>query len=278
MEVFESSALTASPNLPNLTRPNVYQEALSKLAVGSTGKKGMAGLVIPDYAARMSILDFEEFPAGEQERNALLRFRLRKTVPFPIEEAQVSYSVQVSQERRIEVLAVAIAKPILDEYEGLLVAAGYRVGLVTPSCIATLPLCVGTDQSGANAGGQRVGDAGLAVLAKAAGSKISVLLLDQTRVRLIRCVDLAPTGADEEALPEDYDVLALLEQTIAYAEDHVGKPAKSLLLCGFGAESDLLGLQAETQFGVRYAPVRSRFRAAQQENAGLLGLLEQYAA
>lgn len=221
-------------------------------------------MVIPDYAARMAILDFEEFPQGEEERAALIRFRLRKTVPFHIDEAQLSYGVQVNEPRRVEVLAVAIARPILDEYEGIFLDAGYRVGLVTTSCLATLRLCAS-------------GDKALTLLAKAAGSHLSVLLLEQNRVRLVRCLDLS--GTDGEAPDrEENTVLPLLQQTLAYAEDQVGQPVGRVLLCGFGAAAETLGTLVQREFAIPYAPVRSKFGAPSQENAGLLGLLEQYAA
>ena len=39
-------------------------------------------LVIPDYAVRMAILDFEEFPAREEERISLSRFRSARPFLF----------------------------------------------------------------------------------------------------------------------------------------------------------------------------------------------------
>ena len=176
-EILSERGLLPSPAAPNLLKTQLYRDALAKFTPLSALKRRAAALVIPDYAARMAILDFEEFPAGEEERTALLRFRLRKTVPFHIDEAQLSYGIQVTEPKRVEVLAVAIARPILDEYESIFTDAGYRLGLVTPSCLATLRLC-GSDNKA------------LTLLAKAAGSNLSVLLLQQDRVRLVRCLDL----------------------------------------------------------------------------------------
>jgi type IV pilus assembly protein PilM len=217
----------------------------------------------------MAILDFEELPSSEEERTALVRFRLRKSVPFPIEEAQVAHSIQSHVPGRIEVLVVAIAKPILDEYELLFAEAGYRVGLVTPSSIAALPLCASAES-------------GLTLVAKAAGSTLSVLLLEQARVRLIRVLDLAGSESEIAAAPgvhqEDFSVLALIQQTLAYAEDQLGQQVKRLLLCGFADETDPIGSQAQSEFGLPYAALRSRFGALGQQNAGVLGILEQFAA
>ena len=263
-DLLTERGLTASPAGPNVSRPQLYRDALAR-SVPKSKRSAAAALVIPDYAVRMAILDFEQFPAGEEERTALLRFRLRKTVPFPIDEAKLSYVVQVQQPQHIEVLAVAIARPILEEYESIFTSAGYRVGLVTPSCLATLRLCSDAES-------------GLTLLAKMAGSTLSVLLLDKGVVRLVRCLNFARSEDSDQASDEERAVGPTLQQTVAYAEDQLSQPVTRLLLCGFGSETENLGRFASREFGIPYAPVRSKFGTASQENAGLLGLLEQYAA
>jgi type IV pilus assembly protein PilM len=248
--------LVASPSTPNMLKPELYRDALPRVAEAPRGKPGTAALAIPDYAARMAILDFEQFPASDTEAMALLRFRLRKSVPFHIEEAQLTYAVQLAEPKRTEVLAVAIARPILDEYEAMLVEAGYRVGLVMPSSIAALPLCNSTQK-------------GITLLAKSTGSTLAVLLVEQGRVRLVRSLDLT---SEEDA------VLPMLQQTLAFAEDQIGEPVRRILLAGFGAETDALGSRIERDFGIHCEPLRSRLGTASRENAGVLGMLERYAA
>jgi len=262
--VLNERGAMASPAAPNLLKPQLYLEALREVSPVQAGKHPTAGLVIPDYAVRMAVIDLEEFPTGEEERLSLLRFRLRKTVPFHIDEAQLSYSIQINEPNKIEVLTVSIARPILDEYEALVKDAGYRVGLVVPSSVATLPLCVNEER-------------GLSVVAKTAGSTLSVMLLDGGRVRLVRCLDLA-LSVEEASVSEERAVMPLLQQTLAYAEDQIGQPISRLLLCGFGTDTDSLGRQAQRVLNINYAPLRSKFGAPTQANAGLLGLLEQYAA
>ena len=263
-ENFIEHAASASPAAPNVLKPQLYRDALQRITSGSSLKRNAAAIVIPDYAVRMALLDFEEFPSGEEERVALLRFRLRKTVPFHIDEAQLAYSIQAEEPRHIEVLAVAIARPILNEYEALFSDAGYRVGLVTPSSIGALGLCASNEK-------------GLVLLAKVAGSTVSALLLQQGRIRLVRCLDLA-AGEGEPVKSREETVLPLLQQTLAYAEDQIGERVSRLILCGFGSATESVGKLAQQEFGLPYAVVSSRFGAASQENAGLLGLLEQYAA
>jgi len=253
-EKLAERGLVASPSAPNVLKPQLYRDALPRVAEITRGKPGTAALAIPDYAARMAILDFEQFPTSETEAMALLRFRLRKSVPF--EEAQLAYAVQLAEPKRTEVLAVAIARPILEEYEAMLVEAGYRVGLVMPSSIAALPLCDSTQE-------------GITLLAKSTGSTLAVLLIEQGRVRLVRSLDLT---SEEDA------VLPTLQQTLAFAEDQIGEPVRRILLAGFGGETESLGYRLERDFGIHCEPLRSRLGTASRENAGVLGMLERYAA
>lgn len=260
---FPEPALAASPSTPNMLKTDQYRNALAGLAP-APGHHKTAALVIPDYAVRMSLLDFHEFPDAESERLALLRFRLRKSVPFHIEEAQVSYSVQSQTANHIEILTVAIARPILEEYEGLLLTSGFRVGLVTPSSLAALPLF-------ANAG------SGLTLVLKSAGRTISVLLTEGTRVRLVRALDLS-LGEEEPSESRSEALLGMVQQTAAFAEDQLGGAVKRILVCGVDPADEFVSLLARSEVSIPVTAVRSRFGVASQETAGLLGLMEQYAA
>ena len=83
-------SLSVSPAGPNITRLDLLQTAFPKNGNGralSSSRRAKAGLVIPDYAVRVSVLDFDELPADEDRRLALVRCRLKKSVPFSMEEA-----------------------------------------------------------------------------------------------------------------------------------------------------------------------------------------------
>lgn len=258
---FAAKALAVSPAAANFTRYDLFQAALPK--VGNGGSRARAGLIIPDYAARLAVLDFEEFPSDEVQRLSLVKFRLRKSVPFPIDDARVSCFLQANDvsEKRIEVLAAAISRAVLDEYEGLLRGAGFQVGLVMPSSFAVLPLF--SDSPGV-----------LTLFAKLSGSILSVMLLVDRRVRVVRCIDLT----SEEAEPSEGSSLisTILQQTVAYAEDELHQPVQRMLLCGFGRDTDELGSSFQKEFGFAWAPLASRGGPASRESAGLMGLLEQY--
>jgi type IV pilus assembly protein PilM len=68
----------------------------------------------------------------------VLRFRLRKMLPFDVEHAGVSYQVLTQDKTECKVLAAVLPGPILAEYEAAVRAAGYEPGAVLPSSLASL--------------------------------------------------------------------------------------------------------------------------------------------
>jgi type IV pilus assembly protein PilM len=95
-------------------------------------------LVIPDSAVRVLLLDFEALPARLAEALPLVRFRLKKLLPFDADEAMVTYQVMSSSKTVVRVLAVAIPRDVLSEYETVAREAGFEPGSVLPSTLACL--------------------------------------------------------------------------------------------------------------------------------------------
>ena len=95
-------------------------------------------LVVPDSAVRVLLLDFDSLPAKAAEALHLVRFRLKKLLPFDAEDAAVSYQVMSSAKGVVQVLAVAMPRDVQDEYEGVVRDAGYEPGAVLPSTLAAL--------------------------------------------------------------------------------------------------------------------------------------------
>ena len=58
--------------------------------------------------------------------------------PFDADNAAVSYQVMASERGVVRVLATAMPREVLDEYEAAVTAAGYIPGAVLPSTLATL--------------------------------------------------------------------------------------------------------------------------------------------
>jgi type IV pilus assembly protein PilM len=95
-------------------------------------------LILPDTSVRVFVLDFDSLPSKAAEAVPVLRFRLRKMVPFDVEHAALSYQILVQDKSMVKVLATVMPGPILAEYEAVVHAAGYEPGAVLPSSLAAL--------------------------------------------------------------------------------------------------------------------------------------------
>lgn len=247
---FEPGTLVPSPVEDNVLRADAILSTIQKTAAAAPAKKRKAAAVIlPDYAARVSVLDFDSFPAAPAEQLPLVRFRVKKTIPFDIDSAAVSYFVQPQPagQKKIEVLAVTVALEVIARYEALFRTAGYHPGVITTSSVAALNLHK---------------DGGIAVFAKLSLRTLTVAVLAGSVVKLFRCVSL------DEASPDE--ILSVLHPTFAYVEDELKKPVGKLVSCGIAPE---IASHLKCEVDV----LRSRFGAAGPYNAGLLGYLEQVA-
>lgn len=95
-------------------------------------------LVVPDSAVRVLLLDFDALPAKEAEALPVVRFRLKKLLPFDADEAAVSYQVMTTTRDGLQVLAIAMPGELQAEYESVVREAGFEPGAVLPSTLAAL--------------------------------------------------------------------------------------------------------------------------------------------
>ena len=132
---------------PGLKAGNVVERARLASAVRSTldavAETGAARtrdvtVIVPDAAVRVLLLDFDALPSKMADALPVVRFRLKKLLPFEVEDAVVTFQVMSSAKDAVTVLAVAIPRDVLAEYEGVLTAAGYVPGAVLPSTLAAL--------------------------------------------------------------------------------------------------------------------------------------------
>jgi len=122
---------------PNLRDVSAVREAIES-ALGSVGGKSRDVIaILPDTVVRVFLLDFETLPTKPEEAEAVVRFRLKKSLPFDADNARISYHVQ-SAEKGMRVAAAVVLNTVLEEYESVFRAAGYNPGVVIPSMLAAL--------------------------------------------------------------------------------------------------------------------------------------------
>jgi|GEM_PF-7027976 len=116
---------------PNISDPEGLHRAL-KQAIQHTGLfHKEVNLLIPDVSARVFLVSLESLPGKRNELVELLRFKVKKSLPFSIDEAVLSFQVQTLAPSRFEVILTVINQAILREYENAMEAVGLEPGFVT---------------------------------------------------------------------------------------------------------------------------------------------------
>ena len=242
--------VAASPLKENVLDEQAFAGAVKSLVNGHSARRGRdAALILPDFSTRTTVLDFDSFPDSPEEQIALIRFRLKRSVPFDVETAAVSYCAQPGS-KRVDVVVVMTPHDIVSRFEAPFRAAGLNPGLVTTSSLAALELAP---------------EGGLTMIAKLSGRSITLLVRDKAALKLVRCLELPSTELD--------DITAVLVPTFVYMEDNLGGRAEKLLLCGFGAGTEEARRRFAEELAVEVDQLRSPLGVPGEHNAGLLGYL-----
>lgn len=142
-------AVTPGLKVGNIADRTAVTAAVRKVldSIAGSGRERLRDVtvVVPDSAARVLFVDFDQLPAKASEALPVVRFRLKKLLPFDADDAMVSYQVMSSEKNSIKLLAVAMPKAVLEEYESVVLAAGYLPGAVLPSTLAALASLEETD-------------------------------------------------------------------------------------------------------------------------------------
>jgi Tfp pilus assembly PilM family ATPase len=131
---YATEPLPAGALVPSLTAANVHDrpavlDVLGR-ALERVGRPRRVGLVIPDVTAKVSLVKFERVPPRPQDLDQLVRWQVRKTAPFPIDEAQVSYVPGLETPEGKEFVVSLAKREVVEEYEGLCTQAGVHAGIV----------------------------------------------------------------------------------------------------------------------------------------------------
>jgi Tfp pilus assembly PilM family ATPase len=222
-----AEALPEGALVPALSAANTHDRAAVVATLGrvleKVGRPRRIGLIVPDVVAKVSLVKFERVPTRAQDLDQLVRWQVRKTAPFPIEEAQVSFVPGLRADDGQEFVVSIARRSVIEEYEGLCADAGANAGLVDISTFNVIN----------------------AVLAGAAPPTSDWLLVnvaaDYTTIALLRGADLIffrNRGSDADGTLAD-----LVHQTAMYYEDRLqgGGFTRAILAGGAtGGDLDLL--------------------------------------
>lgn len=230
---------TTGVNIPNVdVVVQALGRALERAGVRSTRR---AALIVPDSVARVSLVNFEQMPAKAADVEQLVRWQLKKAVPYAIEEAQVSWFPAHTTGTATVMAGVAAHRDVIAEYEAVAGALGVHAGLVDVASFNVMNAVIA-------AGNAPAGDWLLVTMAP-----------EGTALAIGRGADLMfyrqrPIVADES-------LSALVHQTSMYHEDRLGGGRFSRVwLCGggVGLSADQARHDIQERLGVPVEPVDTR--------------------
>lgn len=214
--------------VPSLTAPNIHDRAALATSVNRVlermGRPRRVGLVVPDVVAKVSLVRFEKLPPRPQDLDQLVRWQVRKSAPFPIEEAQVTYVPGTHAADGHELIVSLARRNIVEEYEQLCADAGAHAGLVD---LATFNV-VNAVLAGSAAPGADW------LLVNVAVDSASIALLRGPHLIFFR-----NRTADTDGTLAD-----LVHQTAMYYEDRLqGAGFSQVLLAGGAGARDITGVE-----------------------------------
>ena len=249
VEALPEGAVIASLGSPNVVDRAAVAASLRNVVDRLGSRPARVALIIPDVAARVSVVRFEQVPQRREDLDQLVRWQVRKAAPFPIDDASVSYSPGArSTDGSAEFIVVLARNDVIKGYEDACADVGLHAGLVDIASFAVVNLALAT--------------------ARSTGDWLVVHTRPEyTSIAIVRSGDLIyfrnRPEDDEESLTD------AVHQTAMYYQDRLaGQGFARVLLGGINADGELgqslqerLGTLVEAIDPTAAAPLSDRIAA-----------------
>ncbi len=248
LDGFAIEPLPPGAIVPTAVESNLIDASEVRTAVGRVfsrlrAKDEDVALLLPDSVIRVFVLHFDVFPRKSEEAIPILRWRLKKSVPFEAEETVISYMRQSPRDDGVDIVTGLARLRIIREYESLVESVGMAPGVVMSSTLAAVPL---------------LPDERPALLARVAGTTLTTAIVREGVLCGYRCTTLpsdARTVTPQALLDEIYPLAA-------YYQDFWSEGIAQVRLAGL---SDRVGEFREPFEQELKCPVESLLVAAGEE-------------
>ena len=179
-------------------------------------------LLLPDQVVRVFLLHFETFPRRAEDAIPLLRWRLKKSVPFEMDETIVSYMPQPlapGNSGGASVLAAVARQKVVRQYEEIVEGMGLRAGVALSSTLASLAL---------------LADSRPTLVVRLAGRTLTTVIVRGEALCVYRCTDVPQELAALNAAA----VLEEIYPAVAFFQDSWRENIAEIRLAGFTARFD----------------------------------------
>jgi type IV pilus assembly protein PilM len=239
VEPLSPGVVTPSLTSGNISDPDAVARAVSSACQSLGLKPRRIALVIPDVAAKVSLVKFEQTPSKREDLNQLIRWQVKKSTPFPVDDACLTYTAGARSANGSEFVVVIARREIVREYESVCERVGIEAGLIDISTFGVINLFLSSNLG-------------------AAGDWLVVHMRPEyTSIAILRRDDLLffrnRAEGDAEALED------VVHQTAMYYQDRLeGRGFSRILLGGIGrlqGEVDLARRNLEARMGTVVEPI-----------------------
>jgi type IV pilus assembly protein PilM len=206
LDGYAVESLPVGALVPSAVEANIVSAAAVKGAVASVCERLRSrdedvAMILPDTVIRVFVQHFEEFPRSAEEAVPMLRWKLKKSVPFESDETLISYMRQAPREGGVDVVTALARLRIIREYESLVEGIGLHPGVVLSSSLAAISL---------------LEDEKPTLLARVSGSALTTAIVRSGVLCGYRCTELPAHGANltpQMLLEEIFPVAAYYQDT-----------------------------------------------------------------
>ena len=238
----------------NLADPPLVAEAVDDVLGQLPRRPRRVALLLPDGAAKVSMVRFATVPARAADLEGMLRWQVRKTVPFSVDEAQLDWSRgRLTAGGEQEFVVVLARRTVVQEYERVCTAAGIHAGLVDLLGFSLLDTALA----------RGAGDEGVDWLLVHIGSGSSTLVVVRGRHPLL----FRTVTSEGESLGD------VVHQTAMYYEDRLGGSGLSYAIVGGGNATpdgaDAIQRVIEDRLAIAVEPIAARMAPLVPEGNGV---------
>jgi type IV pilus assembly protein PilM len=206
LDGFAIENLPTGSLVPSAIETNLVNATAIKSAVGSVcsrlgAKDEDAALLLPDPVIRVFVQHFDDFPRSSTEAIPMLRWKLKKSVPFEVDETLLSYMRQAPRADGVDIVTGIARLRIIREYESLVDILSLRPSVVVSSTLAAITL---------------LDEKRPTLLARVSGTALTTAIVREGVLAGYRCTEL-PTHAaavtPQMLLEEVYPLAAYYQDT-----------------------------------------------------------------
>jgi len=165
-------------------------EEMQSLFQRTGTRPGRLSLLLPDNLAKITLIPLPERPPSRRHLDEIIRFKMRRAVPFRLDDAAWSYQILPAEGTGIQVLVALVRRAMLERYESALDGMGARPGVIDLCTPNLFNLC--------RAKIDEVGSGDVAIL-NCTRSYFSLLIARGGTLIFFRCKSHGGAEEDEEA-------------------------------------------------------------------------------